>query len=124
MTFLAGNAATYAGPLTVKKALHRVDIPTAPSSHSREDDSLAEHLADSAMRALALVSVTPGHESSANPEPQTATNVLPAGADRFEIKLPPRFPQANWPADNLPTNAGVALGHRLFHEVRLSRNGS
>jgi cytochrome c peroxidase len=41
-----------------------------------------------------------------------------------EIKLPPHYPQADWPADNLPTRDGVALGRRLFHDPRLSRDGS
>ena len=34
------------------------------------------------------------------------------------------FPNPNLPADNLPTNAGVQLGRKLFYEKALSKDGS
>ncbi len=99
---------------------HRVDLAATPATHSREGDTVAAQLADNAVRAFSLLRIEPDFSGA----PPAAKNVLPARPGAVEIKLPPHFPQADWPADNLPTAAGVALGRRLFHDVRLSRNGS
>src|SRR5688500_20373755 len=42
----------------------------------------------------------------------------------FKWKLPPGFPPPLVPADNLMSDAKVALGCRLFFEPRLSRTGT
>jgi len=39
-------------------------------------------------------------------------------------KVPAHFPEAAWPAENPLTEAGVELGRVLFHDVRLSVNGT
>ena len=98
-------------------AQHHIDIANAPSTHSRTGDDLAPRLADNAVRAFALARVEP----DLRPAGKRSAVTLPGGLD---VKIPAHFPQANLPADNLPTAGGVALGERLFHDPRLSINNS
>lgn len=48
----------------------------------------------------------------------------PAGTRPFRLEVTQRFPKVNLPADNPLTEEGVALGQRLFHDTRLSFNGT
>lgn len=98
-------------------AQHRIDIKEATSTHSRADDPLATRLADNAVQAFALLRVEP--DLSLKPAPTASSSRVPA---LLAGRIPPHFPQANWPQDNPLTEAGIALGKRLFHEPRLSVN--
>ncbi len=100
-------------------AQHQVDIRAATSTHSGEDGGLASRMADNAVRGFALARVEPDLRPVATEQASTVT--LPGG---LGLKIPAHFPQAHWPADNLPTPPGVALGRRLFHDPRLSINDS
>lgn len=42
----------------------------------------------------------------------------------FEIEIPEGFPPIDYPDDNYPTASRIELGKLLFHDVRLSRDGS
>ena len=53
-----------------------------------------------------------------------AADGLDAGSAAWEWRLPPGFPEPRVPADNPMSEAKVALGRRLFHERRLSLNGT
>ena len=96
---------------------HRIDITQATSTHSRTDDPLAARLADNAVQAFALLRVEP--DLSVKTVDRNAIIQTPA---LLTDRLPPHFPQALWPQDNPLTEAGVALGQRLFQDPRLSIN--
>jgi cytochrome c peroxidase len=100
-------------------AQHRLDIAASTSTHSRDDAGLAAQFADNAVRAFVVAKIEPDLRPVETGKTSTVT--LPGG---LGVKVPAHFPQANWPADNLSTAAGIALGQRLFHEPRLSINNS
>ncbi|GHG67133.1 methanobactin export MATE transporter MbnM [Comamonas sp. JC664] len=47
-----------------------------------------------------------------------------SGPEPYDWRLPAGFPTPRVPADNPMTEAKVALGRRLFYDVRLSQNGT
>jgi len=53
-----------------------------------------------------------------------AAPAIDAGAAGWEWRLPPGFPEPRVPPDNPMSAAKVALGRRLFHDRRLSLNGT
>jgi cytochrome c peroxidase len=56
--------------------------------------------------------------------PAVASSAAPGGEAAFAWHLPPGFPRPLVPADNPMSDAKVSLGERLFHDTRLSINGS
>ncbi|MBT5902122.1 MAG: cytochrome C peroxidase [Opitutaceae bacterium] len=90
------------------------------SSHSRENDPTARELADRTGPAFwfgnAIADSSIAAQIEETPSTTSATALL------FDI--PAGWPQPELPADNLPTAAGVALGESLFHDPRLSGNGT
>lgn len=90
------------------------------SSHSREDDPTARQLADRTGPAFWFGNAIP--DSSIAAPSNEATAKVAESALLFDI--PAGWPQPELPADNLPTAAGVALGESLFHDPRLSGNGT
>ena len=100
-------------------AQHRVEIGDATATHSRDDGGLASRLADNAVRGFAFARIEPDLRPVQTDPISTVT--LPGG---LGVQVPAHFPPARWPADNLPTPAGVALGKRLFHDPQLSVNNS
>ena len=54
----------------------------------------------------------------------TATATAADAPDAWTWRLPPGFPEPRVPDDNPMSEAKVALGRRLFHDRRLSRNGT
>ena len=100
-------------------ASHRIDIAAADSTHSKDDGGLAERLADNAVRGFSVLKLEPDLSKPAElVKPNSKVPALLAG------KVPAHFPEAAWPADNPLTEAGVELGRMLFHDVRLSVNGT
>lgn len=55
---------------------------------------------------------------------QTGSGPIPVGTHRYILQVPPGLPPPPLPAGNPLTQEGVALGQRLFHEVRLSGNNT
>lgn len=56
--------------------------------------------------------------------PPTTTVGAGGGSATFDFGLPPGVPRPRVPADNPMSAAKVALGRHLFHDVRLSGNGT
>lgn len=55
---------------------------------------------------------------------QTGPGPLPVGTHRYVLQVPSGLPAPPLPPGNPLTQEGVALGQRLFHEVRLSGNNT
>ncbi len=100
-------------------ASHRIDIAAADSTHSGDAGGLAQRLADNAVRGFSVLKLEPDLSKPA--EMMKANSRVPA---LLAGKVPAHFPEAAWPADNPLTEAGVELGRVLFHDVRLSVNGT
>lgn len=92
------------------------------STHSGAGDALAPQLAFRASRAWFWLGARQSEARQKSPAVATARVV--AGATPFAFTVPPAFPQPELPADNALTYEGVALGERLFSDLRLSANGT
>ncbi len=102
-------------------AAHRLAADDgSESTHSGDGDSLAPVLSAALERAWFWL--------EAGPSRGDGRPVAVVAAEGFGVPLPfsvpPGFPQPELPVDNLPTAAGVALGESLFHDARLSGNGT
>lgn len=66
------------------------------------------------------------HACASDPGPAAKPSAEPAsaGSAAYEWRLPPGFPLPVVPDDNPMTLAKVELGRRLFHDPRLSENGT
>jgi len=75
-----------------------------------------------------VFSVAPGRAEPPAPTPPPPTPTPPGGptppADAYAWDLPPGFPVPFVPEDNPMSAAKVELGRFLFHDTRLSRNGT
>lgn len=116
-------------PLTVKleldatKMLAGVDFAKeGTSTHSRPGDVLAMKLKANVEQAFRLRSLD--YDVYQTPTFATPPAPVPAGTHALTPAMTQRFPQVQLPADNPLTEEGVALGRRLFHETRLSVNGT
>ncbi len=91
------------------------------STHSREGDLLAAALKQNVEAAFSIKSITTDRfqNVASVPAPVTGHKATP-----FPLQISARFPQVAVPADNVPSVEGVALGERLFHEARLSKNNA
>jgi cytochrome c peroxidase len=94
---------------------HRIDIAAADFTCSGNDDGLAVRLAENAVAAFSLLRVE-SHDGEVHARPAARGN-FPADVS---LEIPAEFPQAAWPADNVLTKDGIALGRRLFNDGRLS----
>ena len=91
------------------------------STHSRDDDPLADQLRDNVKRAFKVVNLRAAPSVTlATPRPrkiEMASNATP-----YRLTISRFFPQPALPLDNPLTEEGVELGRRLFHDTRLSIN--
>ena len=117
------------GPQTLRLAfdasilLAGIDfVRDGDATHSRPGDPLATRLQANLRRAFRVVSLHPdlfqSRPSAASPP------ALSKGTVPYRLDISRRLPQAPFPADNPLTQAGVALGEKLFHDPRLSVNNS
>jgi cytochrome c peroxidase len=121
--FRGGRPLTLALELDVTRVLAGIDFARdGNSTHSREGDALAAKLKRNIEQAFRVRSVSydvyqiPAYTSTIAP--------LPAGTHALTPAMTQRFPQVKLPADNPLTEEGVALGRQLFHDKRLSSNGT
>lgn len=119
-----------ARPTTVRLALdvaavldHGSVLKESTSTHSRDNDPLAATLMQRTTNAFRVIEVRTDLYQPIETTPVIARSI-PAGATPFRLNISERLPKVNLPADNSLTEEGVALGRRLFHEPRLSRNNS
>jgi cytochrome c peroxidase len=94
-------------------ATHKMDMAATKST----DGGPAERMADNAVAAFSLLRLEP--QAAATETPETTAVTLPGG---LALQIPSHFPPAKWPADNVLTKDGIALGRRLFNDGRLSAN--
>lgn len=98
-------------------------LKESTSTHSRDNDPLAPVLTQRTTHAFRIL----GTQADLYQPVETAPNVartVPAGTTPYRLNISERLPKVNLPADNPLTEEGVALGRRLFHDPRLSRNNS
>ncbi len=127
-----------AGATTVKLALEvarvlrdvsiRVD-DGSESTHSGEGDALAVKLAQAAERSWFWLEAGATVQSGAKAERRWGAEPLGharsyMGGTPLAFAVPVGFPQPALPEDNVLTSEGVALGEKLFFDVRLSGNGT
>ncbi len=111
-----------AQPQTVKLSLdvaRVLDGVKGDSTHSRDGDPLATQLKTNIERAFRVVEV----KADVFQEIKVAlTKSAPRVGTPFALEITERLPRVELPADNPLTVEGVALGRRLFHDTRFSRN--
>jgi cytochrome c peroxidase len=96
------------------------------TTHSREGDALAGRLARRLSTAFRLGpdSAAPADRVADRSAQTRPTFLMAPGATPWRLVIPGTFPRPALPLDNPLTEPGVALGRRLFHDGRLSGNGS
>ncbi len=112
-------------PVTVRIALdvERILAGVSPardgnSTHSRAGDPLAARLKKNIEGAFRVVGV----KADTFQEIAAPRAVAKMPGTPLALEISQRLPRVELPADNPPTVEGVALGRRLFHDTRLSRN--
>ena len=107
--------------LDLARVLARMTLsPEHDSTHSRKGDKLADQLVENIPVSFRVAAVTPTPVVSGAASAETKS---PTAGTPLAFTVPPGFPQVTLPADNPLTVEGVALGQRLFTDVRLSRTG-
>jgi len=96
-------------------------VREATSTHSRDGDTLAPILKERVARSFRVNKVDTDFY-----QPLVAANSIkaPASGLPFALNISERLPKVNLPDDNPLTVEGVALGRRLFHDSRLSKNNA
>ena len=97
------------------------------TTHSRENDPLAERLRGNLAGAFSFVGGPEVSPTSAATNTAVTANarlvpLVAATATPYRFTFPASFPQPLLPLDNPLTEEGVALGRALFFEPRLSRS--
>ncbi len=92
------------------------------ATHSREGDALAAKLKTNIEQAFRVRSVN--YDVYQTPVFAEKPVTCPANTHPLTPAMTQRFPQVKLPADNPLTQEGVALGRQLFHDTRLSSNGT
>ncbi|HEY1110620.1 MAG TPA: MbnP family protein [Opitutaceae bacterium] len=96
------------------------------STHSSAGDPVAVQIAQATERAwfwLGAEEVAPKPVAVGRAQGGSASSHAPAG-EPLAFVVPEGFPQPELPSDNPLTREGVALGRALFHDRRLSGNGT
>jgi cytochrome c peroxidase len=102
--------------LDATRLLAGVDIVRdGESTHSRQQDVPVRAIKAALQRAFTLQAL-PAISGTPNAPSQAA---MP-----YAWSVGTHMPSVALPADNVPTAQGVALGERLFHDPRLSRDGT
>lgn len=92
------------------------------TTHSRPGDDLAGELCTKLTSAFRVKSVSPT-PSRAEVAVKVNARIAP-NATPYRFSYPAGFPRPDLPVDNPLTNEGVAFGRKLFHDTRLSGNGT
>ena len=98
-------------------------LKQSTSTHSRDGDPLAAVLMERVSRAFRVTGVQTDLYQPIEPAPSLIRNGS-AGTKPYSLHISERLPKVKLPEDNPLTEQGVALGRRLFHETKLSRNDS
>jgi len=123
--FQGGRALTLELGLDLARVLEGIDpARDGTSTHSRPGDALAARLKANVQRAFRARRVSYDVFQTPVLTEDTAPLPRPAGTHALVPEITQRFPQVKLPADNPLTAEGVALGRRLFHDTRLSINGT
>ncbi|MFN0079040.1 MAG: MbnP family protein [Prosthecobacter sp.] len=123
VAFRGGRPLTLALELDVTQVLAGIDFAKDGSStHSREGDALAAKLKRNIEHAFRVRSVS--YDVYQTPVFAEKRVPFPANTHPLTPAITQRFPQVKLPADNPLTQEGVALGRQLFHDTRLSINGT
>lgn len=125
MEFQGGRPLTLELDLDLPRALEGIDLKRdGTSTHSRAGDPLAAKLKHNLEQAFRARRVSYDVFQTLALSQITQSLSRPAGTHAFTPEITQRFPQVKLPADNPLTQEGVALGRRLFHDARLSINGT
>jgi len=92
------------------------------STHSRPGDVVASGLVANLQSAFGFLGIS--YPLSEIPQEKVIPLYLPESYTAFALKTNSRFPKPALPRDNPLLKERVDLGERLFHDGRLSRNGS
>lgn len=121
--FHGGSPLTLRLDLDLERVLAGIDLAKdGTSTHSREGDSLAARLKRNIEQAFRVRSTH--YDVYQSPVLAGEAFTAPAGTHPFTPAVTRRFPQVSLPRDNPLTEEGVALGRQLFHDTRLSVNGT
>lgn len=121
--FRGGGPVTIRVRLDVAKVLHGVHPDRdGNATHSRAGDTLAVRMKANATAAFRADGVR--YDLLQRSPVASVPGTRPAGTTPFPLEITQRFPQVKLPDDNPLTVEGVALGHRLFHDPRLSVNAT
>ncbi|WP_322278178.1 MbnP family protein [Prosthecobacter sp.] len=123
VAFRGGRPLTLALDLDVTRVLKGIDFAKdGTSTHSRAGDPLAATLKTNLEQAFRVRGVN--YDVYQTPAFTETPAPFPAGTHPLTPAITQRFPQVKLPADNPLTEEGVALGRQLFHDKRLSINGT
>ncbi len=121
--FRGGRPLTVRLDLDMEHVVAGVDfVKDGSSTHSREGDAAAAKVKRNIEKAFRLRSMS--HDVYQLPAYTSTPAPLPHGTHAVTPPMTLRFPQVKLPADNPLTEEGVALGRLLFHDKRLSGNGT
>lgn len=125
VAFRGGRPLTVAVDFDLQRVLQGVDfVKDGTSTHSREGDKLAAKIKANIEQAFRVRGVNYDLYQTPTLTQGVAPASMPAGATAFKPAITQRFPKVALPADNPLTEEGVTLGSRLFHDTRLSVNGT
>lgn len=122
---ISGDA-TLAIELDLARVLDGITLaPDTATTHSRPGDLVADRLVQNLPGAFSVTAVT-ATSPSASDLGHSSLVIGPSNGSGTPLPfvVPPGFPQVELPADNPLTVEGVALGRRLFHDPRLSGDGT
>ncbi|MFD0895193.1 cytochrome C peroxidase [Luteolibacter ambystomatis] len=92
------------------------------TTHSRPGDGLAGEICTKLSAAFSVGNISP---TPSRAEVATKVNArIAEGATPYRFTYPAGFPRPDLPVDNPLTEEGVVFGRKLFHDTRLSGNGT
>jgi cytochrome c peroxidase len=110
--------------LDASRLLAGVDIARdGESTHSRQQDAAVRALKMALSRAFTLTAASTARPAAPTAAASPRTGAGTATTTPYRWTAGAHLPSVALPADNPLTVEGVALGERLFHDPRLSRDG-